>query len=158
MVQQAGVAPMRVCIFSQEEELCEGLVLDSQAAGYRVEQTFSEPQKLLEFISLSNIDHLVLIDARRQCEHCLKLIQELCVGRPLAIVALAREADYCFGSRAVEAGAQAHWSILLRRKTFVRRSLPQLTSTPNKRDWKPRFINFAKSSQSESSSKKRKAS
>ncbi|HSQ20173.1 MAG TPA: ANTAR domain-containing protein [Blastocatellia bacterium] len=107
MVQQAGVAPMRVCIFSPEEELCESLAFDSRGAGYGVEQKFNQPQKLVEFISRSNSDHIVLIDARRQREEGLKLIKELCSDGPVAMVALANEADISLGSRAVEAGAQA---------------------------------------------------
>ena len=107
MVQKAGLAPMRVCIFSAEEELCEGLALESQEAGYRVEQKFNEPQKLVEFISRSNIDQIVLIDVRRRREESLKLIRELVASRPLAMVALADSADAGLGSRALEAGAQA---------------------------------------------------
>lgn len=107
MVQQPGLAPMRVCIFSPEKELCESLAFDSQGAGYGVEQKFNQPQKLVEFISRSNSDHIVLIDARRQREDRLKLIKELCSDGPVAMVALANEADISLGSRAVEAGAQA---------------------------------------------------
>jgi response regulator NasT len=98
---------MRVCIFSPEKELCESLAFDSQGAGYGVEQKFNQPQKLVEFISRSNSDHIVLIDARRQREDRLKLIKELCSDGPVAMVALANEADISLGSRAVEAGAQA---------------------------------------------------
>ena len=108
MVQQAGLAPMRVCIFSPEEELCEGLALDSQEAGFRVEQKFNEPQKLVEFISRSNIDQIVLIDVRKRREERLKLIKDLGASRPLAMVALADAGDVVLSSVALlQAGAQA---------------------------------------------------
>jgi two-component system, response regulator PdtaR len=107
MVQQAGFAPMRVCVFSPEEKFCETLALDSERAGYQLERKFNEPRKLLEFISDSILDHIVLIDARRQREECLRLIRDLCSGRPRAAVALANEADTRLGARVMEAGAQA---------------------------------------------------
>jgi len=107
MVQQAGLAPMRVCVFSTEEALCESLALDSAGAGYRVEQKFKEPQKLVEFISCSNIDHIVLVDVGRQFEERLKLIRELCARRPLAMVAVADQSDLSIGARVIQAGAQA---------------------------------------------------
>lgn len=106
MVQQAGLAPMRVCIFSGEEESCEGLALDSQVAGYKVEQKFNEPKRLVEFITRSNVDHIVLIDVRRQIEERLKIVKELCASRSLALVVLADIADVGLGSRALQAGAQ----------------------------------------------------
>jgi len=107
MVQKAGFAPIRVCIFSPQETDCEALALGSERAGFQVEQKFNEPRKLLEFISDSNIDHIVFIDARRQREECLKLIGDLCSGSPRAAVALASEADTPLGARVMEAGAQA---------------------------------------------------
>lgn len=107
MVQQAGLAPMRVCVFSPEEKSCENLALGSVGAGYQIEQKFSEPRKLVEFISCSTIDHIVLIDLRRQREEGLQLIRDLCAGRPRALVALANEADARFCASAMEAGAQA---------------------------------------------------
>ena len=107
MAQQAGLARMRICIFSLEEELCESLALGSQGAGYQVEQKFSEPRKLEEFISFSRVEHIVVIDVRRQPEQCLQLIKHLCAGRPRAMVAVANEADSRLGAQAIEAGAQA---------------------------------------------------
>jgi len=107
MAQQAGLAPMRICIFSPEEELCESLALGSREAGYQVEKKFSEPRKVEEFVSCSNIDLIVLIDVRRQREECLKLIKDLCASRPRAMVAVANEADSRLGAQAIEAGAQA---------------------------------------------------
>src|SRR5258706_13471699 len=93
MVQQAGLAPMRICIFSPEEELCESLALGSQGAGYQIEQKFSEPRKLEEFISCSNFDFIVFIDVRRQREQCLQLIKDLCASRPRGMVAVVNEPD-----------------------------------------------------------------
>ena len=107
MVQQAGLAPMRVCIFSPEEESCESLALVTREAGYRVEQKFNEPQTLVEFICRSNIDHIVLIDVRQQSEEGLRLIKDLCADHPVAMVALADTADVALGRRAMEAGVQA---------------------------------------------------
>jgi two-component system, response regulator PdtaR len=107
MVQQAGLAPMRVCVFSPEEALCESLALDSEGAGYRVEQKFTEPHKLLEFISGSSIEHIVLVDVARRFEDGLQLIRELCASRSLAMVAVANEADKSAGARVMQAGAQA---------------------------------------------------
>jgi response regulator NasT len=106
MLQQAGLAPMRVCIFSPVEELCESLALEIQDAGYRVEEKFTEPEALTEFIARSNIDHIVLIDARRDRENSLKLIRELCVGPALAIVALITGNNSRPGTRDMEVGAQ----------------------------------------------------
>ncbi len=99
MVQQAGLAPMRICIFSTEEEFCESLALGSQGAGYQIEQKFTEPRKLEKFISCSNIDLIVLIDVSRQREECLKLIKDLCASRPRAMVAVANEADSSLAHR-----------------------------------------------------------
>lgn len=107
MVQQAGLAPMRVCVFSPEEKLCERLALDSEGAGYQVEQKFSSPQKLVEFISCSIIDYIVFIDLRHQREEGLQLMKNLCANRPQAMVALANEPDARFDARSMEAGAQA---------------------------------------------------
>lgn len=104
---QAGVAPIKVCILSPEAERLEELVLDSAAAGYRVEQKFSEDQQLAEFIAASNVDHIVLIDVRQQGEERFNLMRQLCAKRPRAIVALTGEADPALGARAVQAGAQA---------------------------------------------------
>ena len=107
MVQQAGFAPPRVCVFSPEEKLCSSLALGSEGAGYQIEQKFNEPRKLVEFISCSTIDHLVFIDVRRQREEGLQLLKDLCASRPRAIVALVNETDSGFFARALEAGAQA---------------------------------------------------
>ena len=107
MVQQAGFAPIRVCVFSSEEKLCESLALGSEGAGYQIEKKFHEPRKLLEFISGSTIDHIVLIDMRSKHDEGLQLIKDLCVSRPRAMVAVANEANSRFGARAIEAGAQA---------------------------------------------------
>jgi response regulator NasT len=96
---------MRVCAFSSENELCDILAVKSQGAGYDVEQKFNSPQKLLEFISRSNTDYIVLIDIRRPHEHFVELISALCADRPLAIVALVNPGG-SLGRRAMEAGAQ----------------------------------------------------
>ena len=106
MEHQAGLAPIKVCILSPEAELLESLALDTAAAGYRVEQKFSEDQQLIEFISASTVDHIVLIDVQHQREERFVLMKKLCAGRPRAIVALAAEADPALGARAVQAGAQ----------------------------------------------------
>jgi AmiR/NasT family two-component response regulator len=105
MVQQPGLALMRVCIFSSENELCDILSVESKGAGYNIEQKFNAPQKLLEFISRSNTDYIVLIDIRRPHEYLVELISELCASRPLAIVALVNSGG-SLGRRAMEAGAQ----------------------------------------------------
>jgi response regulator NasT len=107
MEHQAGLAPIKVCILSPEAELRESLALDTAAAGYRVEQKFSEDQQLVEFISASSVDHIVLIDVQHQREERFTLMKQLCAKRPHAIVALASEADPALGARAVQAGAQA---------------------------------------------------
>ena len=107
MVQQAGLAPMKVCIFSSETEQSERLALDAEEAGYGVEQKFNEPQKLMDFISRSNVDHIVLIDVRGGNDEHFKLINSLCADKPLAMIALASDGDYKVGARAVDAGAQA---------------------------------------------------
>jgi AmiR/NasT family two-component response regulator len=107
MEHQAGSAPIKVCILSREAEQLERLALDSAAAGYRVEQKFSEDQQLIEFITASSGDHIVLIDVQHQREECLKLMKQLSAKRPLAIVAVTGEADATLGARAVQAGAQA---------------------------------------------------
>src|SRR5215813_9706647 len=93
MVRQAGLAPIRVCIFSPTVELCEGLVLDTEEAGYTVEQTFSQPQRLVEFIGQSSVDHIGLIDARQRGEQVFTLIRELCAQRSVAVVALEKPID-----------------------------------------------------------------
>lgn len=107
MTQQAALAPMRVCVFSPDETLCDSLARNSEEAGYHVERKFSEPRKLAEFISCSPIDHIILIDLRRQREEGLQLITRLCASRSRTIVAVANEADTRFCARAMEAGAQA---------------------------------------------------
>lgn len=107
MVRQAGLAPIRVCIFSPTVELCESLVLDTEEAGYTVEQTFSQPQRLVEFIGRSNVDHIGLIDARQGGEQVLTLIRELCAQRSVAVVALEKPIDSGPNSLALAAGAQA---------------------------------------------------
>jgi response regulator NasT len=106
MLQQAELAPMRVCVFSPEEKLCDSLARSSEEAGYQVEQKFIEPRKLVEFISCSPIDHIVLIDVRRQRENGLQLIKDVCASGPRAMAAVANEADARFCARAMEAGAQ----------------------------------------------------
>src|SRR5215813_9702840 len=107
MVRQAGLAPIRVCIFSPTVELCESLVLNTEEAGYTVEQTFSQPQRLVEFVGRSNVDHIGLIDARRRDDQVFKLIKELCAQRSVAVVALEKEIDSGPTSAALAAGAQA---------------------------------------------------
>ena len=104
---KAGLAPIKVCILSSEAEQLERLALDSAAAGYRVEQKFSEDQQLAEFIAASSVDHIVLIDMRQQREKRFSLMKQLCAKRPRAIVVLAGEADLTIGACAVQAGAQA---------------------------------------------------
>ncbi len=106
MEHQAGLAPIKVCILSAEAELRQRLALDSAAAGYQVEQEFSEDQQLVEFITASAGDHIVLIDVQHQREERLQLMKELSSKRPLAIVALTGKADAALGARAVQAGAQ----------------------------------------------------
>src|SRR6185503_11254675 len=105
MEHQAGLAPIKVCILSAEPELRQRLALDSAAAGYQVEQEFSEDQQLVEFITASAGDHIVLIDVQDQREERLQLMKQLSARRPLAIVALTAEADASLGARAVQAGA-----------------------------------------------------
>lgn len=107
MVQHTGFAPMRVCVFSPDKESCESLALGSERAGYQIEQKFSEPRKLVDFISCSNIEHIVLIDVSHQRDVCLQLIRDVSAGRPRPVVALANESDHRLGVRAMEAGAQA---------------------------------------------------
>jgi two-component system, response regulator PdtaR len=107
MENQAGLVPIKVCILSQEAELLESLALGSAAAGYQVEQKFSEDQQLVEFMTASNGDLIVLIDVQHQREERLRLMKQLSAKGPLAIVALAGEADATLGARAVQAGAQA---------------------------------------------------
>jgi len=107
MVRQAGLAPIRVCIFSPAVNWCERLVLDTEEAGYTVEQTFSQPQRFVEFIKRSNIDHIGLIDARQRDEQVFTLIKELCAQRSVAVVALEKSLDSGPNSSALAAGAQA---------------------------------------------------
>lgn len=106
MEHQAGLAPIKVCILSTEAELRRRLALDSAAAGYQVEQEFSEDQQLVEFITASGGDHIVLIDVQHQREERLQLIKQLSSKCPLAIVALTAEGDATVGAKAVQAGAQ----------------------------------------------------
>lgn len=106
MERQAGLAPSKVCILSAETELRQRLAHDSAAAGYPVEEEFSEDQQLVEFIAASGGDHIVLIDLQHQREERLQLMKHLSAKRPLAIVALTGEADAALGARAVQAGAQ----------------------------------------------------
>ena len=107
MVRQPGLAPIRVCIFSPTVELCESLVLDTEEAGYTVEQTFSQPQRFVEFIGRSNVDYIGLIDARQRGEQVFTLIRELCDQRSVAVVALEKPIDSGPSSSALAAGAQA---------------------------------------------------
>lgn len=106
MVQKPGLAPMRVCVFSPEEKVCEQLIHHSELAGYKVEGKFSEQRQLLEFISCSNIDHVVLMDLGQPNEH-LQLISDLGSTRPVAIVALVNKTDPSVCARAMEVGAQS---------------------------------------------------
>lgn len=106
MEHQADLAPIKVCILSAEAELRQTMALNSAAAGYQVEQEFSEDQQLVEFITASSGDHIVLIDVQHQREERLQLMKQLSSTRPLAIVALTAEADATLGARAVAAGAQ----------------------------------------------------
>jgi len=107
MVRQAGLAPIRVCIFSPSAELCESLALETQEAGYAVEEKFDQPKKLVEYIGRSTIDHIALIDTRRRTEAVLTLIEELCDKRTVAVVALESSVDSLPNSSALAAGAQA---------------------------------------------------
>lgn len=107
MEHQAGLAPIKVCILSGDIESREKLALDFAAAGYQIEQEFSENEALVEFITASRGDHIVLIDVQHKREQRLKLMKQLTARRPLAIVALAAEADATLCARAVHAGAQA---------------------------------------------------
>jgi two-component system, response regulator PdtaR len=106
MEHQADLVPIKVCILSAETELRQRLALDSAAAGYQVDQEFSEDQQLVEFITASDDDHIVLIDVQHQREERLQLMTRLSAKRPLAIVALTAEVDASLGARAVQAGAQ----------------------------------------------------
>jgi AmiR/NasT family two-component response regulator len=107
MVRQAGLAPIRVCIFSPIAELCESLALETKEAGYAVEEKFSQPKNLVEYIGRSNIDHIALIDTRRRTEEVLTLIEQLCDKRTVAVVALESSAGCLPNSSALAAGAQA---------------------------------------------------
>ena len=68
MERQAGLAPIKVCILSPEPESRERLAHESAAAGYRVEQKFSEDQQLVDYLSASSVDHIVLVDVQHQPE------------------------------------------------------------------------------------------
>jgi two-component system, response regulator PdtaR len=107
MVEQAGLAPMRVCIFSPEPALRESLVVNSSASGYSVEASFSEPRKLVDFVTSSSVDHIVILDLREQLEKRLHLIKELSAKRPVPIVGVAGEENSASGECVIEAGAQA---------------------------------------------------
>ena len=107
MEHQAGLAPTKVCILSPEPELRERLAVESAAVGYRVEQKFSEDQQLVDYLSASSVDHILLVDLQSQTEQRFNLIKQLCAERPRAIVALAAEADSALGALAVQAGVQA---------------------------------------------------
>ena|SRR5215471_16332608 len=107
MVRQAGLAPIRVCIFSPTAESCESLALETKEAGYTVEEKFNQPIKLVEFIGRSSIDHIALIDARQRGDAVFGLIKELCDKRTVAVVALERSIDCLPNSSALAAGAQA---------------------------------------------------
>ena len=107
MVEQAIMAALRVCIFSPEEALRDSLGLNAERSGYRVEQSFNEPQRLIDFVTSSNVDHIVLVDVREQREERLRLMREIYARRPLAMVAVADEVDCRLGERVIEAGAQA---------------------------------------------------
>lgn len=108
MVGRAELAPVKVCILSSQESLHESLDLESIGSGYKIEQSFSEAQNLVDFFASSSSDHVVVIDLRDQCEQRLSLIKELSASRPLAIVAVASaKADCGLGKSAIEVGAQA---------------------------------------------------
>jgi two-component system, response regulator PdtaR len=106
MIRQAGLAPIRVCIFRPRAELCESLALETEEAGYTVEEKFSQPQELVDFIGRSKIDHIALIDARQRGDEVFALIRELCVRRSVAVVALEKLIDCGPNSSALAAGAQ----------------------------------------------------
>ena len=107
MVEQASLAPLRICIFSPEEGLRDSLGLNAEGSGYRVEQSFNEPQRLVDYVTSSNADHIILIDVREQREERLRLMREIYTQRPLAMVAVSDETDWRLGERVIEAGAQA---------------------------------------------------
>jgi len=107
MVEQAGLAPLRVCIFSPEGALRENLCLNTERSGYRVEQSFSDATELVNFVTDSSVDHIVLIDIRDQFERRLSVIREISTKRPLAMVAIADQEDRSLGGSVIEAGAQA---------------------------------------------------
>ena len=107
MAHKAGLAPMRVCIYGREESVCEHLAGLSEIAGYKVEQIFREPRMLVDFISGSNVEHLVLINVDGQDEDRLRLIKQLNATGPRSIVALATEVNTALAAGAMEAGAQA---------------------------------------------------
>ena len=107
MVQQAGFAPMKVCVFSSELESCEDLRLKVEKAGNQPEQILSEPLGFASFVTDSSKDYLVLIDTRKRFEGCLHLIRDLCVTRPRALVAIVDETDIDRVALVVDAGAQA---------------------------------------------------
>ncbi|HSB09696.1 MAG TPA: ANTAR domain-containing protein [Blastocatellia bacterium] len=114
MVEQVGLAPLRVCIFSPEAALREDLCLNTERSGYKVEQSFSDQQKLVNFVTDSSVDHIVLIDIRDQVEQRLSVIREIFAKRPLAMVAVADQDDRVLGGSVIEAGAQAMLSCPIR--------------------------------------------
>jgi len=107
MVEQAGLAPLRVCIFSPEEALRESLGHNLTGSGYRVEQNFDEPQKLVDFVTSSSVDHIVFIDIRDQREERLRLTREISARRPLPMVAVANAYEQDLGRSVIEAGVQS---------------------------------------------------
>lgn len=107
MVEQAGLAPLRVCIFSPEATLRESLGRNTERAGYRIEQTFSEPEKLINFVTSASVDHIVLIDITEQVEQRLQIIREICTKRPLAVVAVCCQNNEGLSESVIQAGAQS---------------------------------------------------
>ena len=105
MVEQAGMAPLRVCIFSPEEALRSKLGTYAEQSGYRVEQNFTDTSALAEFVCSASVDHIVLIDVREQVEHRLRTIREISDKRPLAIIGVGHENNQGLGQPLVEAGA-----------------------------------------------------
>lgn len=108
MVGRAELAPVKVCILSSQKSLHGSLDLESIGSGYKIEQSFSDPQTFVDFFAASSSYHVVVVDLRDQCELRLSLIKELSASRPLAVVAVASDkAGSGLGERAIEAGAQA---------------------------------------------------
>ncbi|HWP42590.1 MAG TPA: ANTAR domain-containing protein [Blastocatellia bacterium] len=119
MIKQraAQAAPLRVCIFSNDKSSCEGLALDATRANYRVAGVFNDPAGLIDFISGSALDHIVLLDMSDHAARSLELIKKLSAKRPLPIVVATSGSDGGLAARAIEAGAQ---EVLVRPFDFER--------------------------------------